>query len=102
MPTILAYLCGNCQAGWHTVLSQVMDADQLRQLARQNKRDKTRAEASYAVLLAAIWEASDEGWRQTDIVQAVGLTRERVRQICDPAYRAKHERRPDSPDNSIS
>lgn len=66
-----------------------MDADQLGRLARQNKRDKTREEASYASLVTAIWEAHDEGMRQADIVRAVGLTRERVRQICAPAYRKR-------------
>ena len=62
----------------------------LRMLARTNKRDKERERASYARLVAAIWEAADEGWQQVDIVREVGLTRERVRQICDPEYRAKH------------
>ena len=67
-----------------------MDETGLEMLAAINKRDKTVERASYAALVAAIWEASDEGMRQVDIVRAVGLTRERVRQICDPAYRAAH------------
>jgi len=71
-----------------------MEADTLRALARKNQRDKERERASYADLLAAIWQAADEGWRQTDIVSAVGLTRERVRQVCDPDYRAEREREP--------
>lgn len=70
-----------------------MDASELRTLARTNRRDKERESASYARLVAAIWRASDDGMRQTDIVREVGLTRERVRQICDPEYRAK--RHPD-------
>lgn len=68
-----------------------MDADTLRTLARRNKRDKERERGSYAALLAAVWEADDEGMRQTDIVAAVGLTRERIRQVCDPDYRERHE-----------
>ena len=64
-----------------------MDAETLRRRARQNQRDKDREHASYVALVADIWEAHDEGWRQVDIVREVGLTRERVRQICDPKYR---------------
>ena len=67
-----------------------MDANGLKALAAVNKKDKARWDASYARLVAAIWEASDQGMRQVDIVRAVGLTRERVRQICDPVYRATH------------
>lgn len=59
-------------------------------LARANKRDKDRERASYARLVAAIWQAQNEGWRQTDIVREVGLTRERVRQICSQEYRERH------------
>lgn len=70
-----------------------MDADQLRRLARQNQRDKAREKISYAALVAAIWEAHDEKVPQVDIVRAVGLTRERVRQICDPEYRRRHHSR---------
>lgn len=62
--------------------------------ARQNKRDKAREKRSYAALVAAIWEADDEGMPQVDIVRAVGLTRERVRQITDPDYRKR--RSPDA------
>lgn len=69
-----------------------MDAETLRALGRRNKRDKERERESYAALLAGIWEAADEGMRQTDIVGAVGLTRERIRQVCDPDYRAAHEK----------
>ena len=69
----------------------MIEASDLRMLARRNKRDKDREAASYAALVAAIWQASDNGWRQTDIVREVGLTRERVRQICDDKYRAKHD-----------
>jgi hypothetical protein len=66
-----------------------MEAAELGRLARRNKRDKARETASYAALLDAIWEAHDEGIRQADICRAVLLTRERVRQICDPKYRAQ-------------
>jgi hypothetical protein len=67
-----------------------MDSETLRALARRNQRHKTLQDASYAALLAAVWEADDEGMRQADIVRAVGLTRERVRQICNPQYRKQH------------
>jgi len=67
-----------------------MDSDTLRARARRNQRDKRRWDASYAELVAGIWEACDEGWRQKDIVHEVGLTRERVRQICHPDYRKMH------------
>ncbi len=66
-----------------------MDAAELTRLARQNQRDKVREAASYRALVLAVWAASDDGWRQADIVRAIGLTRERVRQILDPQYRAK-------------
>lgn len=69
----------------------MIHAPDLRMLARANSRDKERQRASYARLLAAIWQAADEGWQQVDIVREVGLTRERVRQICDDDYRAKHD-----------
>jgi hypothetical protein len=72
-----------------TLYCRIMDADQMRRLAHQNQRDKAREEASYAALVAAIWEAHDAGWRQFEIVREVGLTRERVRQICDPEYRKR-------------
>lgn len=66
-----------------------MDTATLRRLARQNQRDKAREAASYEALLDAVWEAHDAGWRQVEIVKAVELTRERVRQILDADYRAK-------------
>lgn len=66
-----------------------MDADTLRQLARTNGRDKARERRSHDALVDAIWEAADEGWKQVDIVSATGLTRERVRQLCDPEYRER-------------
>jgi hypothetical protein len=66
-----------------------MDAETLKALARTNGRDKARERTSYDALVEAIWQASDEGMRQVDIVRAVGLTRERVRQICGREYRAK-------------
>lgn len=69
----------------------MIEPPDLRMLARTNKRDKERERTSYARLLAAIWQADDEGWKQVDIVREVGLTRERVRQICSDAYRAEHD-----------
>jgi hypothetical protein len=66
-----------------------MDSETLRARARSDKRASARRDRTYAALLDAIWQAADEGWRQVDIVREVGLTRERVRQICDPKYRAQ-------------
>lgn len=66
-----------------------MDHETLRALARSNSRATTRAEQTHEALVDAIWEAADEGMRQVDIVAAVGLTRERVRQLCDPEYRER-------------
>jgi hypothetical protein len=66
-----------------------MDSETLRALARRNRQDKARERASYATLVDAIWRAHDEGWQQVDIVRAVELTRERIRQICDPDYRKR-------------
>ena len=75
----------------------MIHAPDLRMLARANRQAKERERTSYARLLAAIWQAADEGWKQVDIVREVGLTRERVRQILDDEYRAKHDpsRKPD-------
>jgi hypothetical protein len=69
----------------------MIHAPDLRMLARANRQAKERERVSYARLLAAIWQAADEGWKQVDIVREVNLTRERVRQICDDEYRAKHD-----------
>lgn len=66
-----------------------MDEQTLKALARANSRDKAREALSHDALVDAIWEAADEGWKQVDIVNATGLTRERVRQLCDSEYRAK-------------
>ena len=68
---------------------QIMDSETLRALARRNRQDKSRQRASYDTLVDAIWRAHDEGLPQVDIVRAVELTRERVRQICDPDYRKR-------------
>ena len=77
----------------------MIHAPDLRMLARANKQAKEREHASYTRLLAGIWEAADEGWQQVDIVREVGLTRERVRQICSDEYRAKNDpsRKPADP-----
>lgn len=69
----------------------MIHAPDLRMLSRANKQAKERERATYARLVAAIWQAADEGWRQVDIVREVDLTRERVRQICDAEYRNKHD-----------
>lgn len=61
----------------------------LRTLARANNNDKARERWSHSVLVDAIWEAVDEQWKQMDIVKATGLTRERIRQICDSRYRSR-------------
>jgi hypothetical protein len=75
--------------------SRRVNADALKSLARANGRDKAREKRSHDALVDAIWEAADEGWQQVDIVKATGLTRERIRQLCDPEYRRRAlERRP--------
>jgi hypothetical protein len=66
-----------------------MDPETLKALARANGRDKTRERQSHNALVDAIWEAADENWQQVDIVKATGLTRERIRQLCDPQYRTR-------------
>lgn len=66
-----------------------MDIDTLQALARANDRDKTRERQSHNALVDAIWEAADADWYQVDIVKATGLTRERIRQLCDPKYRER-------------
>ena len=44
-------------------------------------------------LIDAIWEAADQGMPQVEIVEDTGLTRERIRQVCLPAYRAAEMKR---------
>ena len=66
-----------------------MNKETLRSLARANSRATARHEQTHEALVDAIWEAADEGMAQVDIVAAVGLTRERVRQLCDPKYRKR-------------
>jgi hypothetical protein len=66
-----------------------MDEQTLRSLAASDRRAKTRSETAHAALVDAIWEAADAGWKQGDIVRATGLTRERIRQLCDPKYRER-------------
>lgn len=77
-----------------------MDEKTLRLLAAADRRAKARSEAAHATLVDAIWEAADAGWAQVDIVKATGLTRERIRQLCDPKYRerALERRRESGPD----
>ena len=87
MPTILAQRV--CKVKWAQCIVIPMDSETLRAAARKNQRDKTREGISYAALLDAIWQASDEGMRPADIVRAVDLTRERIRQICDSEYRMR-------------
>ena len=66
-----------------------MEADTLQSLARANSRDKAREKRSHDELVDAIWQAADEGITQVEIVKATGLTRERIRQLCDPEYRVR-------------
>jgi hypothetical protein len=66
-----------------------VDHNTLHALARTNGRDKAREKRSHDALVDGIWEAADEGWAQVDIVRATDLTRERVRQLCDPEYRKR-------------
>jgi hypothetical protein len=70
-----------------------MDEQTLRTLAAADRRAKARAETAHTALVDAIWEAADAGWQQTRIVQASGLTRERIRQLCDREYRERAVKR---------
>jgi hypothetical protein len=75
-----------------------VDHETLTTLARADARAKARSGEAHRALVRAIWEAADQGMQQVEIVRDTGLTRERIRQLCDPAYRAKHgpeEPRPD-------
>jgi hypothetical protein len=71
-----------------------VDHETLTALARADGRAKARSAEAHKALVQAIWEAADQGMPQVEIVKDTGLTRERIRQLCDPAYRAKHS--PDS------
>lgn len=66
-----------------------MDEQTLRSLATADRRAKARSETAHTALVDAIWQAADAGWPQNKIVQATGLTRERIRQLCDPKYRER-------------
>ena len=66
-----------------------MDKDSMRRLATVDQVAQAHREATHEALVNAIWEAADTGWPQVDIVAASGLTRERIRQICDSEYRER-------------
>jgi hypothetical protein len=66
-----------------------VDEETLRSLAASDHRAKALGEEAHAALVAAIWEAADTSWPQNKIVQATGLTRERIRQLCSPEYRER-------------
>jgi hypothetical protein len=71
-----------------------MDQETLRALGRANQRAQTRHDATRDALIDGIWEAADQGdIPQTVIVEATNFTRERIRQICDPEYRAAEMKR---------
>ena len=61
----------------------------LRSFALAAHRSEAEHQASHDALVDGIWVAHDEGWPQVEIVKAVGLTRERIRQLCDPEYRRR-------------
>jgi predicted GIY-YIG superfamily endonuclease len=61
----------------------------LRALALAYNQAVAEREESQRVLAAAIWEAADGHMPQVEIVQCTGLTRERIRQLCLPEYRAR-------------
>jgi hypothetical protein len=67
-----------------------MDHETLAALARADARAKDRSAEAHKALVKAIWEAADQGMQQVEIVRGTGLTRERIRQLCDPTYRARH------------
>jgi predicted XRE-type DNA-binding protein len=71
-----------------------MDRETLRELARANQRAQARSEATRGALIDAIWEAADQnGIPQVEIAKATGFTRERLRQLCRPEYRAAEMKR---------
>lgn len=67
-----------------------MDHETLITLGRADGRAKARSRETHKALVRAIWEAADQGMPQVEIVKDTGLTRERIRQLCDSEYRAKH------------
>lgn len=79
--------------GIGTQYSRCMDKETLRTLGRALTRAKGRQQQAHEALVDAIWEAADQGMQQVDIVAAVGLTRERVRQLCDAQYREDERER---------
>jgi len=70
-----------------------MDEQTLRLRAKADKRAAAQAEDVHDALIDAIWEAADEHMAQVKIVAAVGLTRERIRQLCDEKYRERASKR---------
>lgn len=71
-----------------------MDRETLRALARANQRAQARSEATRDALIDAIWEASDQDdIPQVDIAKETGFTRERLRQLALPEYRAAEMKR---------
>jgi hypothetical protein len=70
-----------------------MDEGTLRQRAKADKRAAAQRESVRDALIDAIWEAADEHMPQVRIVAAVGLTRERIRQLCDADYRERAMKR---------
>lgn len=67
-----------------------MDHETLAALAQADARAKAASAKAHRDLVRAIWKATDQGMPQVEIVRDTGLTRERIRQLCDPGYRAKH------------
>jgi hypothetical protein len=68
-----------------------VDHETLIALGRADARAKARLGDAHKALVRAIWEAADQGMQQVEIVRDTGLTRERIRQLCDSKYRAKHK-----------
>lgn len=66
-----------------------MNRDTLYRRAEAVRALRTELDPAHDALVDAIWEAADEGWQQVEIVKVTGLTRERVRQICDEKYRKR-------------
>ena len=70
-----------------------MDIKTLQALANANQQAQAQAKAltdpPRDALIDAIWEAADQpDITQVAIVKATGFTRERIRQLCRPEYRA--------------
>jgi hypothetical protein len=55
--------------------------------ARKSQRSAAASRRDHRELVTKIWAAHDAGCANVDIADATRLTRERIRQLCEPGYR---------------